>query len=205
MDICTISAPSGQFRGKMEENAVFFLGIPYAHAGRFQRPEPAVFPDGLDCFAYGPKSIQNPRDMRGPVEGPFSEDCLSLNIVCPHRNPDGKPLPVLLDIHGGAFQTGSGRDCGLFTLVTDEKAPLIVVSINYRLGALGFLYLKDQLDSCQADGNLGMYDQLCALKWVKENIASFGGDPDNITLHGVSAGGKSVGAMMLTPEASPLF
>ena len=81
MDICTISAPSGQFRGKMEENAVFFLGIPYAHAGRFQRPEPAVFPDGLDCFAYGPKSIQNPRDMRGPVEGPFSEDCLSLNIV----------------------------------------------------------------------------------------------------------------------------
>ena len=205
MDICTISAPSGQFRGKMEENAVFFLGIPYAHADRFQRPEPAVFPDGLDCFAYGPKSIQNPRDMRGPVEGPFSEDCLSLNIVCPHRNPDGKPLPVLLDIHGGAFQTGSGRDCGLFTLVTEEKAPLIVVSINYRLGALGFLYLKDQLDSCQADGNLGMYDQLCALKWVKENIASFGGDPDNITLHGVSAGGKSVGAMMLTPEAKPLF
>lgn len=205
MDICTISSPSGQFRGKIEANAVFFLGIPYAHAKRFRRPVPAEFSEGIDCFAYGPKSIQNPQDMRGPVEGPFSEDCLSLNIVCPRENRTGKPLPVLFDIHGGAFQTGSGRDCGLFTLVTEEDAQLIVVSINYRLGALGYLYLKDWLADCDADGNLGMYDQLCALQWVVKNIASFGGDPNRITLHGVSAGGKSVGAMMLTPAAKPLF
>ena len=205
MDICTISAPSGLFRGLTEANAVFFRGITYAHAGRFERPVPAEFPDGVDCFAYGAKSVQNPQDMRGPVEGPFSEDCRSLNIVYPKENRTGKPLPVLFDIHGGAFQTGSGRDSGLFALVTEEDAQLMVVSINYRLGALGYLYLKDRLPGCEADGNLGMVDQLCALQWVRKNIASFGGDPGNITLHGVSAGGKSVGAMMLTPKAKPLF
>lgn len=199
-----ISAPSGGFTGYEEGTAIYFRGIPYAKAERFRMPVPVAFPRGFDAAAFGAKSIQNPQSMMGP-EGPFSEDCLTLNIVMPAVNTTGAPLPVLFDIHGGAFQTGSGRDCGLFTLVTEENAQMIVVSINYRLGALGYLYLKDKLGENYADGNLGMYDQLCALRWVHENIASFGGDPDRITLHGVSAGGKSVGAMMLSPAAKPLF
>ncbi len=200
-----IRAPSGSFTGYEEGTAVFFRGIPYAKAERFRPPVPVTFPDGYDCKAFGPKSIQNPQSMMGPVPGPFSEDCLYLNIVMPAENTTGAPLPVLFDIHGGAFQTGSGQDCGLFPLVTEENAPLIVVSINYRLGALGYLYLKDRLGEGYADGNLGMVDQLAALQWVHENIASFGGDPDRVTIHGVSAGGKSVGAMMLMPQAKPLF
>lgn len=200
-----ICAPSGRFTGYTEGTAVFFRGIPYAKAERFRAPVPVTFPDGYDCKEFGPKSIQNPQNMAGSVPGPFAEDCLYLNIVMPAENTTGAPLPVIFDIHGGAFQTGSGQDCGLFTLVTEEKAQLIVVSINYRLGALGYLYLADKLGDGYADGNLGMYDQLTALKWVHDNIASFGGDPGRITLHGVSAGGKSVGAMMLAPQAKPLF
>ncbi len=198
----TICAPAGRFTGYPEGDAVFFRGIPYAKAARFQKPQPVVFPDGFDCRSFGPKSIQNPQGMAGPVAGPFSEDCLSLNIV---RPLEGDRLPVVIDIHGGAFQTGSGIDCNLFPLVTEEHAKMIVVSINYRLGALGYLYLADRLGAEYADGNLGMYDQLTALQWVHDNIAAFGGDPERITLHGVSAGGKSVGAMMLTPAAKPLF
>jgi len=200
-----ISAPAGKFTGYESGKAVRFLGIPYAKADRFMRPVPVTFEDGYDCKEYGAKSIQNTKGMMGPVPGPFAEDCLYLNIVIPKENPTGAPLPVVLDIHGGAFQTGSGNDCGQFTLVEEEGAPLIAVSFNYRLGALGYLYLKDMLPETEADGNLGMYDQLAAIKWVHENIAAFGGDPERVTLHGISAGGKSVGAMMLTPEAKPLF
>ena len=192
-----ISAPSGGFTGYEEGTAIYFRGIPYARAERFKMPVPVTFPEGYDAAAFGPKSIQNPQSMMGPVEGPFSEDCLTLNIVMPAVNTTGAPLPVLFDIHGGAFQTGSGRDCGLFTLVTEEEAQLIVVSVNYRLGALGYLYLKDKLGEEYADGNLGMYDQLCALRWVHANIASVGGDPDRITLHGVSAGGIRHGKVNL--------
>ena len=205
MTNCSVSAPAGRFNGLQTENARIFRGIPYGKAERFKRAEPVVFPDGYNAFSFGAKSIQNPESMAGPVEGPFAEDCLFLNIVCPSENRTGALLPVVFDIHGGAFQTGSGNDSGLFPLVTEEGEQLIAVSINYRLGALGYLKLDELLGSEYGDGNLGMYDQLLALRWVKENIASFGGDPERITIHGVSAGGKSVGAMMLEPAARPLF
>ncbi len=200
-----ISAPSGIFTGRKEGENFFFRGIPYGKAERFKKADPVCFPEGYDCAAFGAKSIQNPESMAGPVEGPFSEDCLFLNIVCPAENHTGSPLPVVFDIHGGAFQTGCGNDSGLFPLVTEEKAQIIVVSINYRLGALGYLDLHELLGEEYGDGNLGMYDQLLALEWVHKNISAFGGDPARITIHGVSAGGKSVGAMMLEPQAKPLF
>ncbi len=199
-----ITAPAGRFTGYTENGSVWFKGIRYAQAERFRPPVPVT---GLaqDCRAFGPKSIQNPRDWSGnPLPGPFDEDCLYLNIVRPAEIPDG-PLPVAVDIHGGAFQTGSGEDSALFPLVAEEKARMVAVSINYRLGALGYLYLRDILGEGYCDGNMGLLDQICALKWVKENIAAFGGDPERVTLFGVSAGGKSVGALMLAGETKGLF
>ena len=141
MTNCSVSAPAGRFNGLQTENARIFRGIPYGKAERFKRAEPVVFPDGYNAFSFGAKSIQNPESMAGPVEGPFAEDCLFLNIVCPAENRTGALLPVVFDIHGGAFQTGSGNDSGLFPLVTEEGEQLIAVSINYRLGALGYLKL----------------------------------------------------------------
>ena len=115
-------------------------------------------------------------------------------------------MPVVVDIHGGAFQTGSGNDSAVFSLVTEEKAKIVAVSINYRLGALGYLFLRDSLGAGFCDGNMGLLDQICALRWVHDNIEAFGGDPGRVTLYGVSAGGKSVGgADALGTVQTPLF
>ena len=114
-------------------------------------------------------------------------------------------MPVVVDIHGGAFQTGSGNDSAVFSLVTEEKAKIVAVSINYRLGALGYLFLRDSLGAGFCDGNMGLLDQICALRWVHDNIGGFRRRPRPVTLYGVSAGGKSVGALMLSEQSKHLF
>ena len=199
-----VSAPSGVFTGYFEDDSVWFRGIPYAHADRFRPPKREPYKDRC-CRHFGAKSLQATRDMAGhPVPGPFGEDCLFLNVVVPAEKPEGL-MPVVVDIHGGAFQTGSGNDSPVFSFVTEEKAKIVAVSINYRLGALGFLYLRDTLGAGFCDGNMGFLDQICALEWVRDNIEAFGGDPNRITLYGVSAGGKSVGALMLSNRSKHLF
>lgn len=133
---------------------------------------------------------------------PFAEDCLYLNICAPAE--PARPVPVLVWFHGGGFVWGRDR----ISSATAEhwREGVVVVTANYRLGALGFLRLDHLLGDDYADsGNCGLLDQVAALRWVHDNIAAFGGDPDNVTLAGVSAGGKSVANLMATDAARGLF
>ena len=137
-----------------------------------------------------------------PAARPSPRDCLTLNVWTPAAD-DGR-RPVLFWVHGGAFVTGAGTvpwyDGGNLT-----RRDIVVVTTNYRLGALGFLELGG-IDASYADsGDCGLMDQIAALEWVRDNIAAFGGDPDNVTLAGESAGAYSVGALLGSPAAQGLF
>ena len=150
--------------------------------------------------ARSPRRFQTRRSTRcsGLAPQEQSEDCLFLNIWTP--GTDAAARPVMVWIHGGAFTIGSGSD-GLYDgAMLASRGDVVVVTINYRLGALGFLHLPALEES-----NFGMRDQVAALRWVRDNIASFGGDPGNIMIFGESAGGMSVGSLMGSPEAQGLF
>ncbi len=203
----TVSTKSGEVSGIEERGVIAFKGIPFAAppvgALRWREPQPAARWDGLlRADRYGPACIQAPyteSDVSLGDPGPLSEDCLTLNVWTPKVEPGAK-LPVMVWIYGGAFVIGaSGLD------ITDggplAKKGAVVVSFNYRLGQLGF-FAHPALEKAAPRGpaNFGLLDQIAALRWVKENIAQFGGDPGNVTIFGESAGGKSV----LTHFASPL-
>ncbi|XP_049779876.1 cholinesterase-like isoform X2 [Schistocerca cancellata] len=174
-----------------------FLGIPYAEPPvgelRFRDPQPATHWVGVyNATKYGSDCVQD--------TGDGSEDCLYLNVFVPDVPGEGSGFPVLFWIHGGGFTYGSGSDqqYGPDFLVSYG---VILVTINYRLGPLGFLSTGDEV----VPGNAGLKDQLLALKWVGQNIASFGGDPDLITLQGQSAGGMAVSFHMVSPLSTGLF
>ncbi|WP_323847258.1 carboxylesterase/lipase family protein [Microbulbifer magnicolonia] len=206
--------PAGPVIGTIDEATGVrrFLGIPYAlpPVGDLRWLPPQPLPPRqtpLRALAYGMPAAQNPSaliEVRGPNgEPPESEDCLYLNIYAPPVAGD-KKLPVMLWLHGGSFYMGSGcQDIynGGF-LAASGRA--IVVTCNYRLGALGFLRLCDITD-IPSSGNEGLLDQIAALKWVSANIAAFGGDRDNITLFGESAGAMSIAALMAVPRCNGLF
>jgi para-nitrobenzyl esterase len=135
--------------------------------------------------------------------GPQSEDCLSLNVFTP--GCDGARRPVLVWIHGGAFILGAGSQVIYDGIPLASRGDVVVVTINYRLGALGFLRLDDLAPGLGASGNAGLQDQIAALEWVQGEIAAFGGDPANVTIFGESAGGMSVGTLLGTPRARGLF
>jgi para-nitrobenzyl esterase len=196
----------GQVQGVQENNLCVFRGIPYAAPPigdrRFGPPSPPQPWKGiLQAGQFGQVSLQPVHD---PGQFPYeqSEDCLNLNIWTPsveHAN-----RPVLVDIHGGGFTTGTGAFFGAFTFA--ERDNIICVSINYRVGALGFLYLGDLLgEDYRMSGNSGILDIVMALKWVKENIADFGGDPNRITVSGTSAGAKCASTLLTVPAAQGLF
>ena len=201
-----VLADGRKLAGLCEDGYYVFKGIPYAKAERFHAPEPSFWEGTLDCTAFGKKAMQvfdKPNPWGGPVAdaSEFSEDCLNLNIYIPAEAAEAAEagLPVLFDIHGGSFQDGSNQQ------KTPQAAihgnPYIYVAINYRLGILGYAYLKNLLGDAYADsGNLGTMDQLQALRFVKNYIAAFGGDPDRITVLGASAGAKAIGTLMLLPE-----
>jgi para-nitrobenzyl esterase len=132
----------------------------------------------------------------------MNEDCLYLNVWTPAV--DDARRPVMVWLHGGAFVRGSGS-ASLYDGASFARDDVVLVTMNYRLGALGFLYLDELFDDAGGTGNLGLLDQIAALEWVRDNIASFGGDPDNVTVFGESAGGMSVGTLLGTPAASGLF
>ncbi|MGB6555174.1 MAG: carboxylesterase family protein, partial [Candidatus Binataceae bacterium] len=169
---------------------------------RWQSPKPhASWPGELDATrtrSWCPQTADFP-DPR--VVG--SEDCLYLNIYTP--DPAGTELPVMVWVHGGTFIVGSGAPSNGSNLA--RKGNLIVVTINYRLGALGFLAHRslDSSDSRHVSGNYGLMDQQEALRWVRDNIAAFGGDPGKVTIAGQSAGAISAGLQMVSPEAAGLF
>ncbi len=195
----------GVVRGSMVEGVAIFKGIPYAAppfgSNRFQPPRPAESWDGVrEAFSYGP-TVPKP-----PYFPPFDtllaepviegEDCLNLNIWTPDLGRVG--LPVMVWIHGGAFTNGSGA-VPVYDGSRFARDGVVCVTINYRLGVDGFLYLGDE------SANLGLLDQVAALVWVQENIAAFGGDPQNVTIFGESAGGFSVATLLSMPRAAGLF
>nr|QEA03475.1 carboxylesterase [Plodia interpunctella] len=179
-----------------------FKGIPYADPPvgdlRFKAPQPPKPWNGIrSANEFGPVCYQIDFAINSNPIG--SEDCLYLNVYTPELNPV-KPMPVMLYIHGGAFLSGSGNDdmTGPEFLV---KHNVIIVTINYRLGALGFLCL----DTEDIPGNAGMKDQVAAMRWVNKNISNFGGDPNNVTIFGESAGAGSVSFHLISPLTKGLF
>jgi len=174
-----------------------FKGIPYARADRFGPPRPVGAWDGeLDATTYGPQAPQLPGLLEralGTGSLPAAEDCLSLNVFTPGCDDRGRPVVVW--IHGGAFTTGGGAMPWYDGTELAGGDDVVVVTINYRLGALGF----------SGRTNCGLRDQVEALRWVGRDIAALGGDPGNVTIVGESAGGSSVVALMATPAADGLY
>ncbi|GAB0095021.1 Carboxylic ester hydrolase [Sergentomyia squamirostris] len=193
-------------QGNLRNGASYFAfkGIPYAQPPigelRFRPPVPLErFPEEiLDCTKEGNPSIQKDT-YTAKVVG--SEDCLFLNVYTPRLESSGqRKLPVMVWIHGGAFMMDSGSE-KLYSPEYLLQEEVIVVTINYRLGPLGFLYYPRK----GITGNAGLKDQLLALTWVRDNIQNFGGDPQNITLFGESAGAASVHLHLLSKKSNPLF
>jgi para-nitrobenzyl esterase len=194
----------GLVRGADAAGVNSFLGLPYAAPPtgnlRWRPPQPAAGWSGVrDATTFGPSCPQAPSPFAPP--GRFSEDCLYLNVYTPAARSSFGGRPVLVWIHGGGLEQDGARDYDGTKLAADG---VVVVTINYRLGALGFL-AHPALASHGAAGNYGLMDQQAALRWVQRNIARFGGDPGNVTIAGQSAGGLSVLAQMVSPGARGLF
>jgi para-nitrobenzyl esterase len=207
-----VETSHGKLRGIEERGVCVFRGIPYAQPPvgelRFRSPVPPQPWTGVrDASRFGPAAPQNAA-LLGPLlglgVGQMSEDCLSLNIWTP--KPDGGRRPVLVWIHGGAFILGAGSQTLYEGSVLARRGDVVVVTINYRLGALGFLHLKGLCgDALPASGNEGLLDQIAALEWVRDEIAAFGGDPTNVTIFGESAGAMSCATLLGAPRAQGLF
>jgi para-nitrobenzyl esterase len=216
-----VEVRQGRLRGVRRGDLWSFSGIPYARAPvgplRWRPPTEAERWDGIrDASTFGPiapqsasvAGITSPSDPDNSE--PHSEDCLSLNVwtpalpgPSPSRRDEGRPVMVF--IHGGGFTSGSGS-VFLYrggSLVRNGDG--VVVTLNYRLGALGFLGHRGLSDADGHIGNWGLHDQVAALKWVRDNIAVFGGDPQNVTIFGESAGAFSVAALLGAPAAAGLF
>jgi para-nitrobenzyl esterase len=206
-----VQTTSGELEGVFERGLYTFKGVPYAAPPvgewRWLPPQPLKSWRGVrSAKAFGPIAPQNVLPFPGLKEPPEpqSEDCLFLNIFSPGL--DDARRPVMVWIHGGAFCMGSGSAANYSTGTLASNGNIVLVTINYRLGALGFLNLNELTSGkIPSTGNEGLLDQIAALRWVKENIASFGGDPDNVTVFGESAGGMSVGCLLTLPGARGLF
>jgi len=204
------TSSNGKLRGLARESHVAFLGIPFAAppvgALRFKAPQAAEAWTGVrDALAFGPCAPQDPLSVRPfRAEPPESEDCLYLNVYTPAV--DGARRPVLFWIHGGGFSHGAGSQPSYDGGPLATRGDVVVVTINYRLGALGYLYLGEHGGSTWgAASNAGQLDQIAALRWVRQNIAAFGGDPDNVTIFGESAGAVAVCTLLAMPAARGLF
>jgi para-nitrobenzyl esterase len=200
----------GKLEGFESDGVRVFRGVPFAvppvGERRFRAPEPAKPWAGVrDATGYGAACIQPPLMLRmlpGFDIGEQSEDCLYLNVYTPSAASPSNRKPVLVWIHGGAFVIGAGSQSIYDGTKLARRGDVVVVTINYRLGALGFLELGG------ADGatsNAGLLDQVLALEWVRDHIEAFGGDPSDVTIFGESAGGMSVGTLLGTPAARGLF
>lgn len=204
-----ITTASGRLHGAISAvpGVLAFKGIPYAAPPvgplRWQPPQPVqAWPNAREATTFGATAWA--AHLPGPpVAIPPSEDCLTINVWTAARTSADK-LPVMVWIHGGGFEFGSSADpVNDGALLAAKK--VIVVSFNYRLGVFGFLAHNDLDKEGSVSGNFGVQDQLAALNWVRANIVQFGGDPDNVTLFGQSAGAHSVGLLMTSPLAKGLF
>ncbi|MDO4267066.1 MAG: carboxylesterase family protein [Eubacteriales bacterium] len=211
--------PCGWIQGVegKEPGITVYKGIRYARAGRWEYPKQVAGWDGVymaDHFgncSWQPRAFYNEADMQEKAfyyhefrEGEhytYDEDCLFLNIWAPE---DARHAPVLFYIHGGGFKGGCGHEKH-FDGTAYCRRGVILVTINYRLGPLGFLSLPELKEEAGATGNYGCMDQLTALSWVRDNISAFGGDPERITIMGQSAGAMSVQRLCLSPLTKGMF
>lgn len=217
-----VNTPCGPMKGCSGRAAgtAAYKGIRYAHAGRWEYPVKVTAWEGVyDATHYGnccyqPRAFYDEEknlkkyfyynEFRRGESFSYSEDCLFLNIFTPEGAKAGDKLPVLISIHGGSFTGGCGHEKHFDGPVWPQKG-VIGVTINYRLGPLGFLSLPELKAEAGKTGNYGLYDQLTAISWVKDNVSAFGGDPENITLMGQSAGAMSIQQHCLSPLTEGLF
>ncbi len=201
---------SGVVRGESETGILVFRGISYAAAPtgerRFMPPSPmprwAGIRDARDFMPACPQVVE--RDPTENNNSVMSEDCLGLNVWTPGTNSAHRPVMVF--IHGGAFIEGSARNSWYDGAALARRGDVVIVTLQYRLGALGFLELgRLGGEKYAASGNLGILDQVAALQWVHKNIAHFGGDPANVTVFGESVGATSAAILMTMPSARGLF
>ena len=213
----TWSTPLGEIRGLDNGTCLEFRGVPFGRAGRFEYAEPVDRWDGvLDATTFGPGCPQNravhehledpvrlfyKKEYREGSEFTYSEDCLNLNIYAPY---EAKGAPVILFFYGGGFDSGLNAE-NPFDGSGWARRGAVAVMANYRVGPLGYLTHQEIKKKYGRDGNFGLDDQLTALRWVRAHIAAFGGDPDNVTLMGQSAGAISVQYLCLNPENRGLF
>ena len=215
-----VNTPCGALRGvaARRQGVVAYKGIRYATAARFEYPVEVTSWEGVydateyGACAYQPRSFYDEEQMpkkafyynefRRGENYSYSEDCLFLNIFTPEGKHEG--LPVIIYIHGGGYKGGCGHEKHFDIPVWPEQG-VIGVTLNYRLGPLGFAVLPELRDGDGRVGNYGLYDQLTAINWVRHNISAFGGDPDNITLMGQSAGAMSVQQHCLSPLSRGSF
>ncbi|MEU9337199.1 carboxylesterase family protein [Streptomyces sp. NPDC048290] len=200
----TASTTGGPVRGHLEHGLTVFRGVPYATAPeRFAPPEPVpAWTDVRDTVTDGPVGPQSPSHfdpvLGTPAPREQAEDCLTLTITTPA--PDDRARPVLVWFHGGAWITGAGSLPWYDGHRLATEGDIVVVAVNYRLGAFGYLRAPGV-----SEGNLGLRDQIAALRWVHDNIAAFGGDPAQVTVAGQSAGAHSVQCLLGIPEARTTF
>ncbi len=213
----TWSTPLGEIRGLDNGTCLEFRGVPFAKAGRFEYAEPEDRWDGvMDATTFGPGCPQNravhehledpvrlfyKKEYREGSEFTYSEDCLNLNVYAPY---EAKDAPVILFFYGGGFDSGLNAE-NPFDGSGWARRGAVAVMANYRVGPLGYLTHEEIQKKYGRDGNFGLDDQLTALRWVRAYIAAFGGDPDNVTLMGQSAGAISVQYLCLNPAHRGLF
>ena len=221
----------GKVRGVRSGSTLSFFGIPYGSDTsnhRFQPASaPAVWTGVRDCLSWGNIAPQGSLNMGGQRMGPGvnpealkvitaifrsgmnvplveSEDCLALNVFTPEAS-SARKRPVMVWLHGGGFALGSANNPQYDGGALARRGDVVVVSINHRLNALGYLYLGALHDDFADSGNVGQIDIVLALKWVRDNIEAFGGDPHNVTIFGESGGGSKVGCLLAMPPANGLF
>lgn len=208
----TTKTTTGPVRGRIKDDIILFAGVPYAAPPvdnlRFRRAQPhPEWRDTRDCFKFGPAAPQTPSGGltdSAPVR--WSEDCLTLNISTPSLTAGaGDGRPVLFWIHGGGYRTGQGAIPWYNGARFAGNQDIVVVSINYRMGALGFTDLSAFGSDYATSGVNGTLDQITALRWVVDNIAAFGGNPGRITIAGESAGGFSVATLLGSPMVQGQF
>ena len=208
----TVETAYGKIEGVFRKGLYIFRGVPYAAPPvgekRWLPPEPVKpWASVRPAVTFGPTCPQVPMEislLNPPEQQPQSEDCLYLNIWTPGL--DNARRPVMVWIHGGGFTTGAGSWLIYNGRRLATRGDVVVVTINYRLNVFGFINLKEVTGGkIPATGNEGLLDQVFALRWVRENIANFGGDPNNVTIFGESAGAMSVGTLLGMPAAKGLF
>jgi para-nitrobenzyl esterase len=203
---------SGKVRGRSDDGIAVFKGLPYGAPPvgerRFKPPAPESPWSGVrDAFEFGPSCPQpNRRPTGWTLEAEQGEDCLVLNVWSPAVG-DGRKRPVMVWFHGGGFTIGSGSWPLYESTALSRRGDVVVVTVNHRLGPLGYLHLGESSDDPElaSSGNAGMLDLVASLEWVRDHIAEFGGDPDNVTIFGESGGGAKVCTLLVMPSARGLF